>query len=122
MFKQFITAILLLTFSAQALCGPFIMLDYFVNTDAYLKKCVNKAKPKMHCNGKCQMMKKMQEQEKKDQQNTERKSGNKVQVLYSRSFFSILTVPVIVAIPSFSNTISGNPVDRTLTVFRPPQA
>jgi hypothetical protein len=39
------------------------MADYMVNLEAYKKACVNKAKPMMHCNGKCQMLKKMKKQE-----------------------------------------------------------
>jgi hypothetical protein len=34
-----------------------------VNLEAYKKACVNKAKPMMHCNGKCQMLKKLKKQE-----------------------------------------------------------
>lgn len=122
MFKQITATILLLTFSAQVFCGPFIMLDYFLNTTAYAKNCVNKAKPKMHCNGKCQMMQKIQEQEKKEQQNAERKAENKLQVLYSKSCFTSLIIPLVCAKQSFSYMKTGNPVDRTLSVFHPPQA
>jgi len=59
MFKKITATILLLAFVSQTFAGPFIMLDYFVNTAAYAKNCINKARPKMHCNGKCQAMKKI---------------------------------------------------------------
>jgi len=58
MFKQLTAILLLLAFSAQTFSSPFILLDYYVNTAAYARKCVNKAKPKLQCNGKCQVMKK----------------------------------------------------------------
>ena len=38
----------------------------------YAKNCINKARPKLHCNGKCQMMKKMRKRKKK-KQNQDRK-------------------------------------------------
>lgn len=45
----------------------------------------------MHCNGRCQMMKKMQQEEKKDQENPERKNDNKNEVLLSsKSFFAVI--------------------------------
>ena len=44
----------------------------------------------MHCNGKCQMMKKIQEEENKEQQETERKAESKNETLSSKSFFAIL--------------------------------
>ena len=37
------------------------MADYMINLEKYKKNCVNKNKPKLHCNGKCQMMKKMRQ-------------------------------------------------------------
>ena len=122
MFKQITATILFLAFSVQTFSVPFISLDYFVNTAAYAKNCVNKTKPKMHCNGKCQMMKKIQQEEKKEQQNSERRSENKVQVLSSRSFFSILTIPIMPVNPHFSYVTAGNPVGRTKTVFHPPRS
>ncbi len=69
----------------------FVVYDYLKNTAAYAKYCENKAKPKIHCNGKCQMMKKLKQEEKKDQQNPDRKGDNKLNVLSSKSFFA--TVP-----------------------------
>ncbi len=46
----------------------------------------------MHCNGKCQMMKKLKQEENKDEQNPERKSENKNEcVLSSKSFFPVVT-------------------------------
>jgi hypothetical protein len=51
----------------------FIMLDYYTNTKAFAKNCENIARPQLHCNGKCQMMKKLKEEQNKDQQSSERK-------------------------------------------------
>jgi hypothetical protein len=121
MFKKITATILLLAFVSQTFAGPFIMLDYFVNTAAYAKNCVNKAKPKMHCNGKCQAMKKIQEEEKKDQQNAEEKAASKLQVLSSRSFFSLLIIPAISSNKILFHTFSDSPVDRNLSVFHPPK-
>ncbi len=122
MFRQVTAILLLLAFSAQTFSSPFVMLDYYVNTAAYAKNCVNKARPKMHCNGKCQVMKKLQEEEKKEQQNAERKPAYKVQVLSSRSFFSLLIIPPV--IPGKVNRFdpASFPVDRSFAVFHPPQA
>ena len=122
MFRKITAAILLMAFMGQTFAGPFIMLDYFMNTDAYAKNCVNKAKPKMHCNGQCQMMKKIQQEEKAAQQNSERKAQNKLPVLSSRSFFCSVEI--------FSSSIKNkylqqninHTYDRAFAVFHPPQA
>ena len=90
---KIITAIVfLLAFASQTFYKAFIVFDYAANTKAYARNCVNKSRPKMHCNGKCQMMKKLQEEERKDAQNAERKSENKNEnILSSRSFFITTT-------------------------------
>ena len=103
MFKQIAVIFLICAFAAQAFSGGFIMLNYYTNTTAFVKNCENKARPKMHCNGKCQMMKKMKEEEKQDQQNPERKTENKNEVLSSKSFFystaTVFSVILLKAIP-----------------------
>ena len=45
--------------------APF--LEYIINYD-YISKvlCINKDKPELRCNGKCQLMKKLEQQEQDD--------------------------------------------------------
>jgi hypothetical protein len=121
MFKRFTAFILLLAFVSQTFASPFIMLDYYVNTAAYAKNCINKARPKMHCNGQCQMMKKIREQEKKDQQNTDNKVERMLMALSSKSFFALLTIPARSSSLLLFYKVSGSPVDRNISVFHPPQ-
>ena len=97
------------------------MLDYYANTSAYSKNCVNKTRPAMHCMGKCQMMKKIREEEKREAEKEALKFQYKVEVLSSKSFYSyslvapggIFNRPVAYETRSF-------PVDRSLPVFHPP--
>jgi hypothetical protein len=121
MFTKITATILLLAFVSQTFAGPFIMLDYFMNKAAYTKNCVNKARPKMHCNGKCQAMKKILEEEKKEQQNAERKAAPKTPLLSFKSFFSLVVIPVRSTNKLFFYKSAASPVDRTFSVFHPPQ-
>jgi len=78
----------------------------------------------MHCNGKCQMMKKLKAGETKDQENPERKGGNKNEIaLSSRSFFPSITVPgtEIIDISKRTPFSGGNIIDRSFAIFHPPQ-
>lgn len=105
----------------QTFNRSFVVYDYLTNTGSYAKNCINKAKPKMHCNGKCQMIKKLQQEEKKDQQDPDRKGENKLNVLSSKSFFT--TVPfykthfVKREYPIFQ---SPKETKRSFEVFHPP--
>lgn len=121
MFRIGTTILLLAAFVAQVFTGQLIRLDYMVNTGAYAKNCENKARPKLHCNGKCQMMKKLKEAEKKEQDNAERKYENKEQVLSSKSFYATVT-PRIVVQPSHDYYIAneGEAVEMPRSFFHPP--
>ena len=91
MLKPITAIIFLLSFALQTFSSWLIVADYFTHTAAYATHCENKAKPQLHCNGKCQMMKKLQHEEQKDEQNNENKSGIKNEtILYLQtSFYNI---------------------------------
>jgi len=75
--KKISSLILLLAFSFQCFNKAFIVVDYYSNTAQYAKACINKSRPKLHCNGRCAMMRKLKADEKKDADNPERKQENK---------------------------------------------
>jgi len=77
----------------------------------------------MKCHGMCQMMKKLQEEEKKEQQCPGCKAELKAEVLFSKSFSIIINHPVRVEILNLNHLIytTGKSVDRTSDIFHPPQ-
>ncbi len=87
-----LTAILFLAaFSVQTFYRLSIVVDYYTNTASFAKNCENKARPMLHCNGHCQLSKKMKQEENKDKQNPERRNDNKDEVISSKSFFACLS-------------------------------
>jgi hypothetical protein len=121
MFRQITAIFLLIAFAAQIFSKAAVVLDYYANTASYSKNCENKSKPILHCNGKCQMMKKLQEEEKKDQQNPERKVENKNEVASSKSFFAngLFKKPIIThSYTAYFNT--SFPIGITADIFHPP--
>ena len=114
---------LLLSFLAQTFSKYILIADYCTDTAAFTEKCINKDKPWMHCNGKCQLCKKMEQQDNPDKQTPERKSGNdKNDPLLFRSGFSDLAS--LFSIPASSirhpRTASDRPVAMPRTIFHPP--
>jgi hypothetical protein len=79
-YHYFFAAFLLFAFLAQHFSAGFIMVDYVLRTEAYAKYCINKAKPAMQCKGKCQMMRKMAEQEKQSPMLPESPSAFKLNI------------------------------------------
>lgn len=112
-------------FFAQTFSNAIIMADYYVNTKVFAQNCENKDKPWMHCNGKCQVRKKIQQEDRKDQENPERRAENKNElVLSSKSFFA--NAANVAQLASSAKKITplsiGSPVYRHTDIFHPPQA
>ena len=99
------------------------MMDYYANTAAYAKNCINKAKPKLHCNGKCQAMKKIQEEEKKEAEKEAAKTQYKADIFYSRSSFITITPGnVQLASPGFASCFIAAEIKMPRSIFHPPSA
>lgn len=122
MFKSATTLFLLLAFLAQTFRQVAIVGGYYTDTNAYAQNCINKAKPQLHCNGKCQLMKKLKQEEKKDAQNPERRSNGKNEVISSKSFFASVHDMIFLNGSVHSCNHSGIPVDRAAAIFHPPGA
>lgn len=120
MFKKIAASLLLLCFMAQTFSRAAIVGSYYVNTASYAKNCINKAKPKLHCNGRCQMMKKLKQEEKKDAQNPERRNNGSDEVLSSKSHFaSVHSITIISSVQYFDQQPSFT-IDRAHDIFHPP--
>jgi hypothetical protein len=120
MFRQLAVIFLLIAFSVQVFNRTVIVLDYYTNTASFARNCENKAKPIMHCKGKCQMMKKLKEEEKKEQQVPERMAV-KNDVVSSKSFFTTGTIVDFVYTRSYLTYYSPFfPEGATTSIFHPP--
>ena len=58
--------ILLLLMILQTGHIHLIQLEYKFNKKAFAKNCINKAKPQLQCQGKCQMRKKIKEEQEQE--------------------------------------------------------
>jgi hypothetical protein len=104
-------------------CRDILIVDYYNNTASYAINCINKARPNLHCEGKCQLMKKLKEVEKKEQENSERKTAYKYTKLIAsdplkntHQLYAIITE----FIPS--PFLIGKPKSCSIAIFYPPQA
>lgn len=124
LYKHSAALLFIAAFFTQTFYKAFVIADYYSNSAAYAKNCENKLRPKMHCNGKCQMMKKILAEEKKGRENSERNSENKNKDgLSSKSFFAASTLP-----PPSNKTFKPSPhyksglcSQRSTAIFHPPQ-
>lgn len=117
-------SILLFSFLTQHVSRLYWVADYYINPTVYIKNCENKAKPKLNCKGKCQMAKKIKEEEQKDQEQQERRNQEKNETLSSRSFFPTSLLFILSSTTSQGLTLhdEGQLRDHTGAIFHPPQA
>jgi len=100
------------------------VLDYIVNYDYIVNElCVNKAKPQMHCNGKCHLMKELAKAAEQQKQDSERKSlQHDAEVLICEAFYSFsfsrpATFPVVKNETIYNNLYTHS---DTVSIFHPP--
>ena len=119
--KNISALFLLLAFSLQCFNKAFIVLDYYNNTGQYAKVCINKSKPKLHCNGRCAMMKKLKAEEKNEQQNPERKGENKNETFSPFILIEEMTIAFVATKANGYPVIDdNNTVKMPRSNFRPP--
>ena len=76
----------------------------------------------MHCNGKCQVMKKLREEERKEQQGNEQKAESKAPVLSSRSSFCSIQPVQFVTFIKYHHEKKYPLTDISYSFFHPPRA
>lgn len=100
------------------------VLDYIINYDYIAKElCENKAKPQMHCNGKCHLMKELAKAAENEKPASQKKSPHQeTEVLFCETVidFSFSTNDAVVFaknVTGYNNLYSSL---NTTTVFHPP--
>jgi hypothetical protein len=113
--------LLLTAFTAQTFHQAVIVLGYYVNTAAFEARCVNKQAPQMKCKGKCQMAKKLQEEEKNDRQAPQRRMEQQTETLSAEHFFAVVHPrPFSINRLFHPVTCEGLPAPPAPAIFHPP--
>jgi hypothetical protein len=120
--RQLVALFILTAFLAQTFSKTFVVMDYYANTAAFAQNCENKARPAMHCNGKCQMMKKLKQQEKKEAENAERKGSLQMEVISSKAFFASIPHITTTTQQHFFVRNNNSVHDIAAAIFHPPAA
>jgi hypothetical protein len=123
-FRRATAFLLLLVFFAQAFSRYLLVADYFVNRAAYAANCINKDRPSMRCNGRCQLCKKLHQQDKtEEKQAPDRKSGaDRNESPFSAvSLIDFTTLEGITIYKTkFPHFLAGNPIHMPREFFHPP--
>ncbi len=94
--KQVLAISFVLLLFLQPLSKIWIYVSFKINQDYIAKNlCINRDKPAMHCNGKCQLIKKLNEADKDEQKQFPQTLNEKSDVLYCNNLAdSLLPQPL----------------------------
>ncbi|KAA5534906.1 hypothetical protein F0919_09910 [Taibaiella lutea] len=99
-----------------------ILLSYYTNKQAYERYCVNKARPQMHCDGKCQLGKKLKAEEEKDKKDPLKSSSfSEIVMICQANNFNIESSFYTLLKEKIPHPLSiGQPVGWSASCFHPP--
>jgi hypothetical protein len=120
--KQCTAFLLLLALLGQTFSNELIVADFYANQDSIARSlCVNRDKPEMHCNGRCQLCKRLAQDNNKDKDTPERKDNAKSRLLISPAACDVAVAgPPGAPLHHFPGSSSGRPTDRPSFCFHPP--
>jgi hypothetical protein len=107
----------------QPITNGVIVVDFLLNQD-YIKEflCINKDKPKLSCNGKCQLTKQL----KQTQNEGQNKFPHLINLEYEFVTNTIITIPQRhkFILKAKLNAMYANIYDKNfaIDIFHPPQA
>ena len=109
----------------QVFAGFILKADYAINRAVYIKSCVNKNKPVLKCNGKCQLSKKLLAAEKEQQKAAQKGSYQfniSIEILCNTVFIPSLN-PLEISINPimFQYGINDELAGHQNNIFHPPQ-
>jgi hypothetical protein len=106
----------------QTFSKCMIVLDYQWNKDYIAKQlCVNRGKPEMKCEGKCYLCRKLNKENKKDQENPGRRIDNGSELISIWASYRLANVPSTDLLSNYfvyDERVSGR---GPIPFFHPPQ-
>lgn len=120
--KQLGVVLLLFAVLLQSFSKAVIFADYYANRDYIAKNlCENRRKPIIHCYGKCQLNKRLLEDEKQDSDNPERKETT-ASIFLCAELGQRISLPARpAAVPIYGPALSDcRVIDQPSFCFHPP--
>jgi hypothetical protein len=111
-----IVAILLHSMSSLVIVAGFQLNRNYISKNL----CENRAKPKLHCNGKCHLMKELKKEDKTEKSNGSSSRENDFQSQYFQEKSAFDFTPHTTSSPSHAFYLISPVREFTGSVFHPP--
>lgn len=126
MFKKLVSIFLLLALISSNFSRYFVFASFQINKKYIANNlCENRARPQMHCNGKCYLMKKLKEAEENEKKQTQRNELKTLEigVLQENVQLSFNSPTVENKLPEIYTFYNFTYISHYLdSVFRPPRS
>ena len=121
MFRRKVALFLLLAFAALSFGNTLLLLDYQLNPRNYVRNCVNKYRPSLHCKGQCQLMKKIKVKEEKEKK--ESGSRTEINIVLFAPVQETMPNTIPLSLPSITEQELPEPCHAGFhsSVFQPPR-
>ena len=107
----------------QTFSKAVIAINFYANQKEIAETlCENRDKPKMNCCGKCQLKKRLAQNDKAEQKDQGRKFDNKADEIYFSSSFADYNFSEELSEIKYNQLLFASPVDRAFSILRPPCA
>ncbi|WP_345330033.1 hypothetical protein [Mucilaginibacter defluvii] len=117
--------LLLIALISSGFSRSFVYAGFQVNQQYIAEKlCENRARPLLHCNGKCYLMKKLKAAEDKEKEQTAKDNLNRLEISFFQEPFKLSFVEPIVLdnnpalVSTYGHQYSSQYLDA---IFRPPR-
>ena len=121
MIRNITIIVLLLAVALQSFNSSLVIVNYKLNTEFYLRNCINKNKPQLKCHGKCQMAKQLQQAEQQNKDAADKMLKSPTLDLYcTNTTLGQIPVAVIEFSPGGFPLSIGHPLERSGLIFHPP--
>ncbi|MFL5762301.1 MAG: hypothetical protein ACJ77K_00055 [Bacteroidia bacterium] len=118
--RSIITITLSLAILLQSAGKLIVIVDFGLNQEYIAKNlCENKAKPMMHCNGKCHLRKQLQKEDKKDNSPNSLREKHEVQLFSGLQKLNFSSFPTELD-KSSTPYLFNSPEAFCPGIFRPP--
>ena len=120
MFKNIIIIVISSLLFTQTISRGIIIINYIQNTEFYLASCVNKDKPELACDGKCQVAEQMEKENQKDRHTVKQSSFSDLVFIEDFSFLNSSEHLFFPKQETFLLLTIGSVIERANSLFYPP--
>lgn len=121
LYRNLCVIIFIFTLFFHSFQSLWLLGKYYLDTQEFAALCINKDKPSMHCNGKCQLYKQLNQTKSKEKKAPKPKENSLVEInLFVDTFSYYNLAKILFKNEKFPSLTIQKTRDFHASIFRPP--